>query len=690
MTISTTLNRIEYVGNGVTTGPYSFPYAYLSFSYLVVYVNGVIKTKDVDYTASDTDPLVDGCTITFSVAPANAVPIVIYCDPDLLQSSDLPTNGSFPSQTVESMSDKLTLITQRLKAALLRTVRLSDSDVSGASTVLPTPSSLKLLGWDIAGTKLENFDPALLSPSIINSNTLLQRINSWASIATVTPTAAGQLFSLAQHTSGGLGGGTLISVAGSVTDDGGTQKNALGGFYLKRINSPFYSPKHYGCLGDGSTDDTVNFQKLLTSAPSGSFIYIEEPLVTYKITAPLTLSGKAMEIVGPGLAAGGITFYGSTTDACLTISPGDILRAVSVTDLAFYAGNASVASGRALAIVYPTTATWPYLSAKLSNIGVYSNASGATLPYWNSGIYIDNCWNAELDNIWVNLAANDAGTLSTLCIQVGANCTDTVINNAHLFFGAAGISATAYVEGLRISDSVIVGNYRCITNNASSFGMLGLGISDCHLNAKGIPIDVRGSNQSSIHDILLYNSDVGSVAAWQMIDCNDCIIHDIVAINSAGTPNGGIFSFSSTSCSRNKIHDINFEGYSTGVLLNAGTSGNDVQNIVRAGAGVRSLPVTDNGTGNFVKSLKYTSNAAITFTGGAAFENKDIAIPAGYFFNKPLYCTANECGNTGRLIGFYLFGDAASTSTNVRVRFERNDGAVIAGGGYQIQIYCSE
>ncbi len=73
-----------------------------------------------------------------------------------------------------------------------------------------------------------------------------KNIDSWASIATVLPTAAGQLFSLAQHTSPGIGGGTLMSFAGTATDNGGTQKDALGGYYLKRINYDKLKPEMFG------------------------------------------------------------------------------------------------------------------------------------------------------------------------------------------------------------------------------------------------------------------------------------------------------------------------------------------------------------------------------------------------------------------------------------------------------------
>ena len=96
-------------------------------------------------------------------------------------------------------------------------------------------------------------DIATIEGDIVDINadlaTTVQTVETWAAISTITPNAAGQLFTLKQHTSGGMGGGTLMAFIGSVTDDGGTQKNCLGGFYLKRINYTFLTPQMFGSLG---------------------------------------------------------------------------------------------------------------------------------------------------------------------------------------------------------------------------------------------------------------------------------------------------------------------------------------------------------------------------------------------------------------------------------------------------------
>lgn len=158
MTVSTTNNRTAYTGNGTTT-VFAFPYKFLEKTDLVVYVDGVIKTLNVDYTVGT--PSDFGANVTFSSAPASSASVVIFADPNLLQSSDLPSTGPFPSSTVEQMVDKVTLQVQRLRDLANRAFRLSDADISGASSVLPTPSPRKALIWALDGLSLINstYDP---------------------------------------------------------------------------------------------------------------------------------------------------------------------------------------------------------------------------------------------------------------------------------------------------------------------------------------------------------------------------------------------------------------------------------------------------------------------------------------------------------------------------------------------------
>jgi len=121
-------------------------------------------------------------------------------------------------------------------------------------------------------------------------------IDTWAAIATVTPNAAGQLFTLKQHTSGGLGGGALMAFAGSVADDGGSKKNCLGGFYLKRVHYDTLTAFDFGAVKDSSTDVTVILQKFADFCSDSGEPFVlkndENPLQEYLISAPIVFTGN--------------------------------------------------------------------------------------------------------------------------------------------------------------------------------------------------------------------------------------------------------------------------------------------------------------------------------------------------------------------------------------------------------------
>lgn len=169
MTISSTTNRAAFTGNGVTTS-FSFPYSVLLAADLKVYVDGVLKTLTTDYTLSGTAPYASGTNVQFLTAPASSASIVLLRDPPITQAVDLVENDSLPVEdSVEKPLDKLTMICQRLAERITRALRLSDTDVSGASTELPTPAASKLLGWDSAGTALQNYASSSISATIIPS-----------------------------------------------------------------------------------------------------------------------------------------------------------------------------------------------------------------------------------------------------------------------------------------------------------------------------------------------------------------------------------------------------------------------------------------------------------------------------------------------------------------------------------------
>jgi hypothetical protein len=156
MTVTTEQNRIEYAGDGTTTA-FPYPFKFLDKTDIDVWVNNVQKVYGPggDYTVGT--PSDTGANVTFAVAPASGSFIVIYRDPDLLQKTALPSNGPFPSDDVEGMSDKSTLQIQRINERINRSVRLNEGAPQSINTVLPDASANKAIGWNEMADGLRNY-----------------------------------------------------------------------------------------------------------------------------------------------------------------------------------------------------------------------------------------------------------------------------------------------------------------------------------------------------------------------------------------------------------------------------------------------------------------------------------------------------------------------------------------------------
>jgi hypothetical protein len=164
MTVSSTTSRVSYAGNGSTTAfTASFPFLANADLVVIRVTNGVETTLvlSTDYTVTGAGGT--SGTVTCTVAPAVGSTLVIYRDPAITQLVDYQPNDPFPANTHETALDRLTMISQRQKDLVTRSMRLSDGDVSGASTTLPTPDANKVIGWNSGGTGLTNIDANLFA-----------------------------------------------------------------------------------------------------------------------------------------------------------------------------------------------------------------------------------------------------------------------------------------------------------------------------------------------------------------------------------------------------------------------------------------------------------------------------------------------------------------------------------------------
>ncbi len=209
MTVSTTSNRINQAGDGVST-VFAFPYKFIQAADLKVYVNNVLITTG--YTVGT--PTDTGANITFAAAPANLATIVIVSDPARTQGTSLPATGPFPAKTVETALDKLTLLVQRLADLVGRSFTLSDGDTSAPTTTLPLVSTLKgsVLAFN-ATTGAPEAGPTIAAVGTVSDNAAA--INTVATNITAVQGAAGNASAAAASATAAAGSATAAAASAS-------------------------------------------------------------------------------------------------------------------------------------------------------------------------------------------------------------------------------------------------------------------------------------------------------------------------------------------------------------------------------------------------------------------------------------------------------------------------------------------
>ena len=215
MTVSSTDNRKEHLGNGVTTSFGTSPVVFFDNAdilvYAVVTATGVatLLTENTHYTLTGGD----GSTGTVDTsggsspygAPASTITLAIVREVAATQGSDLVNNDINDAGVLEDALDRLTMLAQQNKAAVERAARLADSDVSGADMELPTPSASKLIGWNSDGDGLANYAASSLSDTIVPSAYMETLLDDTTAAAARTTLQAGSIYEL------------LTSVAGTNT-----------------------------------------------------------------------------------------------------------------------------------------------------------------------------------------------------------------------------------------------------------------------------------------------------------------------------------------------------------------------------------------------------------------------------------------------------------------------------------------
>lgn len=121
MTVSTTINKVSYIGNGVAT-EFAIPFPFLETSHLKAYqLLNDIQTERTDW-------IVQNDNMIFTAAPVSGAQIVIMREVPYTQETDYRENEILAAETLERNFDKLTMQVQQLKEQIGRSVMVDIFD----------------------------------------------------------------------------------------------------------------------------------------------------------------------------------------------------------------------------------------------------------------------------------------------------------------------------------------------------------------------------------------------------------------------------------------------------------------------------------------------------------------------------------------------------------------------------------
>lgn len=177
MSISSSYTPVKVSGDGITT-VVSFNFRiYASTDLSVKLINKTTEvetaqTNGVHYTVT-INPVTEGGSITFITPPPSTVWVFIESVIPTTQPTSFPLDAKLREESFERAADRAIRILQQQEYTQGRTLAFrADTDLTGISAELPAPVALKYLGWNAAGTALENktgLDQAALDGAVADA-----------------------------------------------------------------------------------------------------------------------------------------------------------------------------------------------------------------------------------------------------------------------------------------------------------------------------------------------------------------------------------------------------------------------------------------------------------------------------------------------------------------------------------------
>jgi hypothetical protein len=321
----------------------------------------------------------------------------------------------------------------------------------------------------------------------------------------------------------GLSGASVINPGGSLSlvPTGGTASRHIGDVLGETI-----SPKSFGAVGDGATDDTTALQAWVARLNAvGGFGYV--PPGTYLCTQKLVFTGKSLRIEGDGVNAAVLLFTSATADdKGLRYQPdsgGSTYGGFVVRNLALHT---STVGGYAINVVMPDDGRFGNNSRVfVENIDITAPVSG----YWSTGVRLYNASYSTISNVkyWGSVwdAAADTGYYGGTAFQIDTQTvTDAAAAGLSLENRLIGCTASFCKYGLIVAGfaegAYVLGcNFTSVREgvNATAFGVTTqpwVCVTASRINATDKCVRLTGYPQSHVGGCHLSRPDTSAIAAF--------------------------------------------------------------------------------------------------------------------------------------------------------------------------------
>lgn len=504
------------------------------------------------------------------------------------------------------------------------------------------------------------------------------KVLSWAALAKLTPSAAGEKVILDSYRAGSnKGGGVFVAVAGAATDNGGSicVPNSSTTLYWKREDTSKITPYMFGAYGDGATDDGVYFSKALAAhnnlfVPRGDVFYVNSSVTNGTTQNVYALGGFSIDSNGAEIRLGG-------SGRIAVLASGSSINGLKLVPRAAGAGNAIVIGDLSGSAVEHWSITNCFIG----------NPVNSTSYYFANAILLQNAWYGtisgnELMNVpaYVGQYGTGINGLSSVNISVTRN---TIMSFSRGINWSTDTTVGHRCEGWMINNNTIIactqaaffqaGLLATVTNNIIDI-ILGTGsaissvvdaliISNNWISVAGTAITSSGDNATITGNQIYGNMLSTGVSTQYAINISGGI-EGMIANNNArgfnGFLTGSSTSISYWSVTGNTVRDMT-TAFSDLSYFNYST----YQGNIHRGSATDASFTTP--TTSYVERDKFRIATSVTAV-SASTGSYTVAVPAGVFKEAPAWGRATPINVSADYILSYAPSESSATSAKFYIR----------------------